>query len=454
MELVEYLQALRRNWVIIVALAVIALLAAFGTTKLLIPPDYSAQTSLYVNIDSATSQSTADLGSDRAYAQTEVASFVGLATSDRVLTPVINQLQLKESTSRLAKKVVAVSPVNTVIIRVTVSNQSAKRAAAIANAIGANVIATVQEISKPSSGLAQISVTTISLAKAPKEPDSPNMVKNLLIGLAVGLILGIVFALLRQLFDTRIRSKRDVERADSPAVLGVIARDSELATTHAAAMENPDGSVAESFRRLRTNLRPLESEQSSRAYVVSSAVAGEGVSSVSLNLAISIADTGASVVVVDANLRSPSLAEYLQLDDGPGLGDCLVGTAEAAKAIRRMPSTSLSVLAAGTRPGNPSELIGSTTMADILAELRANYDVVIVDAPPLLTRTDALVLSSLVESTLVVVGSEQINRAELRAALLAVEQAGGVARGIVLNFAGPRDVYTPILDTKRVIVDA
>ncbi len=138
--------------------------------------------------------------------------------------------------------------------------------------------------------------------------------------------------------------------------------------------------------------------------MISSSIPGEGKSTIAINLAVSLADAGARVILVDADLRRPSIAEYLGIEGGVGLTTVLIGRAEVEDVVQPLGTTSLDLLPAGQIPPNPSELLGSTAMADLLERLSASYDMVLLDSPPLLPVTDAVVLSNLAGGALVVVG--------------------------------------------------
>ena len=158
--------------------------------------------------------------------------------------------------------------------------------------------------------------------------------------------------------------------------------------------------------------------------MISSSIPGEGKSTIAINLAVSLADAGARVILVDADLRRPSIAEYLGIEGGVGLTTVLIGRAEVEDVVQPLGRTSLDLLPAGQIPPNPSELLGSMAMADLLERLSASYDMVLLDSPPLLPVTDAVVLSNLAGGALVVVGVDRIHRPQLQQSLESLETAG------------------------------
>ena len=220
--------------------------------------------------------------------------------------------------------------------------------------------------------------------------------RNIALGIAFGLLLGIAFALLRNFLDTKVRGEQEVRALTDSPVLGSIALDDQLARHSVFVADQPQSRSAEAIRRLRTNLQFVGNGNDSKAVVVTSAVAGEGKSTTTINLGASLADAGARVVVVDANLRRPSIASFTGDDDGAGLSTVLIGQAQLDDVIRPWRDTSLAVLPSGPVPPNPSELLGSAAMWELLTKLTASYDVVLLDTPPLLPVTDATILTTMV----------------------------------------------------------
>ena len=180
---------------------------------------------------------------------------------------------------------------------------------------------------------------------------------------------------------------------------------------------------------MRTNLQFIDVANRPKSIVISSSIPGEGKSTIAINLAVSLADTGARVILVDADLRQPSIAEYAGIEGRVGLTTVLIGRAEVEDVIQPFAATGLDLLPAGQIPPNPSELLGSMAMADLLERLSASYDMVLLDSPPLLPVTDAVVLSKLAGGALVVVGADRIHRPQLQQSLESLETAGRTFSG-------------------------
>jgi succinoglycan biosynthesis transport protein ExoP len=435
-ELSDYLDILRRRWlgVLIIALTTLALASAI---TLAVPKKYTATTRLFFGV---AAQSVSDLAQGSNFAEKQMLSYAEVATSPQVLTPVIQQLGLGVTSQELAEVVKATVPLDTVILEITATDPDPNRAADIANAVGAQLTKAVGDLSPERlNGSEAVRATTIAPAQVPTEASSPNVFKNLGVGLMLGLALGLGTALLRHVLDTKIRNENDVRALTSSPILGVVAYDQEVSSHPVILRDQPSAAPSEAVRRLRTNLQFIDVASRPRSIVISSSIPGEGKSTIAINLAVSLADTGARVILVDADLRQPSIADYASIEGQVGLTTVLIGRAKVEDVIQRFGSTSLDLLPAGQIPPNPSELLGSVAMAELLERLSASYDMVLLDSPPLLPVTDALVLSKIAGGGLVVVGADRIHRPQLQRSLESFETAGAHLFGIVMNKIARRD---------------
>lgn len=441
LELRDYLLVLRRNWITIVALALVGLLLA-GTNSLLTKPVYTAKTELFVSPQN--SGSLAEMSSGNSYLQSRVASYVKTATTPAVLQPVIDTLGLPVSPQQLASTVTAASVPGTVLLTITVDNGSPVQAAAIAQAVANSLLKTVDDLETPRSGdVSLYRVSVVTPAIAPTSPSGPNTKKNLALGLAIGLALGAGASLLRQLLDTRIRSERDLKSTFHASVLGRMNYDPDVTKNPVLSDEVALSQRAESYRQLRTNLQFAHVSHKSKTLLVTSSLPGEGKSITATNLAISIAETGQSVALVDADLRRPSVATYLGLESQAGLTTALIGQAEVQDLLQPWGKHKLHVLTSGRIPPNPSELLGSTQMKNLIDQLEQDFDTVIIDAPPLLPVTDSAVLARQVGGVLLVVGCHMAKKPQVDKALSALELVDADILGVVLNQVPPRgpDAY-------------
>lgn len=431
MGLAEYIGILRKRWLSIAGTVVVGLCVAV-LVSMLVTPTYQGVAQVYVSVRGGASVN--DLVQGSAYTGRQVQSYTALVTSPRVLSPVIEELGLGGTPQELASRVVADQPPDTVLITISVTDDSPDLSARIANAIAESLATVVQELEQVGeSQESPVHISTVRDAVVPTQPITPQVTLNLALGIALGLLVGAGVAVLRDLLDTRIRSTSQVEAITDASVIGVIAYEEE-ATQHPLIIhESPQSPRAEAFRRLRTNLQFLEVGGTSRTFVISSALPGEGKSTTSINLAITLADMGSRVLVVDADLRRPSVSKYMGLEGAVGLTTVLIGRATLDDAIQPWGNRNLNVLASGQVPPNPSELLGSPTMASVMRELGERYDAVIIDTAPLLPVTDGAVLAKLAGGAVVVVGAGLTHRQQLTGALDALAKAGTGVHGIVIN---------------------
>lgn len=431
LELKDYLRIIRRNWIWVVACALIGILGA-GAVSLLMKPSYRSETKLFVALQN--SGTVSELQQGNAFSQARVQSYVKTVTTPTVLQPAIDSLDLDVTPQSLAQSIVATSDVNTVLISISVQNESPVQAAAIAQSVSRSLIAAVDELEKPSDGgTSPVKLSIVTPATAPASPHSPNVQLNLFLGLLVGLAAGVGLAVLRAILDTRIRGEADLRRVTDAAVLGGITFDTDAVKKPLLTQSAHQSPRAESFRQLRTNLQFAHVSNESKTVLVTSSVPGEGKSTTATNLAIALAQAGQSVALVDADLRRPMIADYLGLERNAGLTTALIGKADANDLLQSWGDDQLYVLASGQIPPNPSELLGSEKMKQLIIRLETVFDAVIIDAPPLLPVTDAAVLAQQVGGVVVVVGTQKVRTGDLEKSLAALEMVQADLLGIVLN---------------------
>lgn len=437
MELRDYLEILRRRWLgaMVVALAV---LAAASALTLLSTPKYTATTRLFFSVQG--SESVSDLAQGSTFAEKQMTSYAEVATSPLVLNPVIQELGLDTTADLLAGSITTLVPSDTVILEVSAVDPDPGRARDVANAVGnelSEVAATL--VPERQDGSDAVQATILAPAQLPVSPSSPDVFRNLAVSLALGLALGAGFALLRHVLDTKVRNDHDVRALTDQPLLGAIAFDEAVPTHPVMVTDQPHSAPAEAIRRLRTNLQFVGVATGAKSVVITSSIPGEGKTTTAINLAVSLADAGARVVLVDADLRRPSMAGYLGLEGRAGLTSVLIGRADLEDVIQPWRESGLDVLPSGQVPPNPSELLGSAAMQELLTQLEASYDVVLLDTPPLLPVTDATILTKMAGGALMVVGADRIHKGQLAEALETLHTADAQLHGLVLNKIARRD---------------
>ena len=259
-------------------------------------------------------------------------------------------------------------------------------------------------------------------------PSKPNYRLNLIVGAVLGLLAGVVVAFISNYFDTSIKSLEDAEQALGLPVLGVIPQDAGLLI-----LQGGDSPDAEAYRILRTNIELKREMFRATTLAVVSANAGEGKTTTLSNLAYVFAQAGYSTLMIDADLRRPRLARYAELKSDVGLSTFLTGGADLKDVVFQTGLDNLYMLPSGPIPVDPSGLIGSHRMQSLLAEVSKRFDIVLIDSPPVLGVSDASLLVSRADATLLVLQPRKMPIKALKRARMLVEQAGGSIMGLVMN---------------------
>ena len=275
----------------------------------------------------------------------------------------------------------------------------------------------------------------IADAVVPERPSEPQVVRNVAIALVLGLGVGVVLALAIDTVDDAVHSGDDAERATGRPVLGRIPLASEEEGGDLPLLREPDSSPAEAFRDLRTNLRFVGENGQPRVVVITSSIQGEGKSVIAANLAMAAAAAGRQVVLVDADLRRPAQSRVFGHPGTAGLSTVLSGEHELDEVLFTVAGAGLDVMFSGERPPNPSELLGTEAMHRMLLRLADQYDLVVVDAPPVLAVPDVLEFAASADTTLLVVELERATRREARDAVERLARVNARVPGVVINRA-------------------
>lgn len=446
MTIAQFGQAVRRSWVAVVALTILGVLVGAAVTFLQ-TPTYVANAQLFVSA-SAASETGTDLNQAGTFVQSEVKSFSEVITSPEVLEPVSARLNLGTSPQALARKVGVTVPLDTVLIDLEVTDTSPTRARDIANEIARQSTVVMQAlVSPPGENASPVRVTVTQWATTPLAPAAPRKKLNLALGLLAGLVCGCVVAVARESVDRKVGAQHSADEIANAPILGAIGEASDMAkrplVTH-----DPGSPYAESFRQLRTNIRSLSLRYPARSLVVTSSVTGEGKTATATNLAIALAQGESDVVLIDADLRNPGIADLLGLPPEIGLSSVLVGDVSLDDALRSWRGNlPLRVLTSGPLPPNPSEVVGSARMAELIRDLVRTGAIVILDTPPLLESTDPAVLAHVTDGALLVTRFRSTRVDELSVGASALRTAGATLLGLVLNRVPRRPTGLPRIST-------
>jgi capsular exopolysaccharide synthesis family protein len=458
----HYFDVVRRRFWIILAVLAACVGAAVAVTALQ-DNVYRATTKLVVGQGGGLPQ--VQYGNE---VQTFTATMSELVRSNVVAENVIGNLRLADETpeSLLSRMTTSINP-QTAVITVSVEDGDQQRAARIAQEIALVFSQLVRErfASQTPDGAAPSEPPTVAIfdpAHALPYRVSPRPVRNVAAAILLGLILGLVAAFLREHFDRAIRTREDVERAFGVSVIGQVPFVRLRRGARGGVTSTESGPVAEAFRALRANLQYLGVRRPLQTLLVTSAAPEQGKTTITANLAVAIARSGASVAVVEGDLRRPRLDEAFGVDAGPGLTNVLVGAAELDAAIRpaSVPGDAsgggageIALLPSGPLPPNPAELLSSFQMREVLDRLSQRYDYVLIDSPPLLAVADALELARMVDGVVLAVRQSRARTDDARELRSIVERLEVNVVGAVLTDveAGAGYGYEP--DARRDRVD-
>ncbi|NUU51458.1 polysaccharide biosynthesis tyrosine autokinase [Curtobacterium luteum] len=438
MDTANLVKVFRKGWLLIVIGLLLGGGAGLAAAEVA-TPEYTAAVKLFVAVRTPDAASATDVSQGNAAAQQKVRSYADVVLTESILQPVIDELHLDTTPTALARRVEPTINTNTVVMTIAVTDASAERSARIADAIGTSFIRVIEGLEKPSADATSlVRASTIQSAVVPSAPSSPNKPLHLAVGLALGTLLGFGAALLRSVVDTRVHGPRDVAATTESPILATLGFDGEAKRRPLIVSADPRNPLAEAYRALRTNLQFVDLGAGNGSFVVTSAMPSEGKTTSTANLAIALAETGARVVLIDADLRRPRVAEVMGIENAAGLTDLLIGRAEVHDVVQPWGRTKLDVLPAGLVPPNPSELLGSAAMQALLELLTEQYDHVLLDAPPLLPVTDAAVLATMTSGAVVVTSARSSRTPQLRAALDRLDRVGASVLGVVVSMVAFR----------------
>ncbi|GAA3346730.1 polysaccharide biosynthesis tyrosine autokinase [Amorphoplanes nipponensis] len=384
-------------------------------------------------------------------------SYIALLTGPRVAESVLARLRLPLSTAQVQASLSAQVQEGTDLLVVSATDASAGRSRDIVVAATASLVSLAKQLDPPSTAPTDGPTPSVSVAQNAVTTEVPgNLVRNVGFSAVLGLLIGAGAVAVRQATRRTVAEEDDLRRLGLDAV-GVISLGGR-----GGRHGHPDEALAEAFRRVRSLLPDLARTRGESAdgdpgrgssLLLTGAQAQEGTTAVACGLAIALAETGATVVLVDANLRSPGIGRYLALDTSRGLTEVLSGVAGVPDVLQDSLDGRLTVLPCGGQPGDPGELLASPRLSATLRSLTERFDVVIVDAPPLHGVADAAVLGKVTDSALLVVRAHRTRTVDVQRSMDLLERVGAKLAGAVLN-ALPRKLPTSAAWHRGAVVPA
>nr|WP_221378113.1 polysaccharide biosynthesis tyrosine autokinase [Actinoplanes polyasparticus] len=418
MELREYVRACRRRWLWIVVPVLVAVCGATGLA-LTQEPAYRSSMILFV---------TTGAGDPDAKAS-RLNSYIALLTGPRVAQNVATKLGEPATAEQVRKSLSAEVQAGTDLLVVTAKDASADKSRTMVTSATSALVALAKKLDPPvaTDDGPPPQITVAQEAVTTQEPGT--LVRDVGFSAVLGLLVGAVAVAVREATGKTIGEEDDLRRLGIGTV-GVISLNGRWARSGQA-----DSALAEAFRRVRSLLPETPARDGSRgtALMLTAANPKEGTTAVACGLAIAIAETGARVLLVDANLRSPGVGRYLAMDNGPGLADVLTGRARVNDVLRDPLDGRLTVLPPGEKRLDPGQVLASPTLASTIRELTARFDVVLVDAPPLHGVADAAVLGKVTDGALLVVRANRTRTADVQRSIDLLGRIGTQLVAAVLN---------------------
>lgn len=430
--------------VIISFVVVFGVVAAYTFTA---PKKYDAT----AEVLAASSQEANDtlqmsqMSSISSYISTQIATYPQLVKTEAVLQPVIDKLGLNMTVAQLADAVTASNPSKTFMVDITVETKDPKLSAELANEVASSLSEQVSALGSSAKQISPVQLSVVQQAQTPTSASSPKVAMYLAVGLVLGLIVGIVAALLKDIMYTKVASTDDVRSLTGASSLGSIPDDESLDGNKPAVVSEPNGAIAEDYRRIRTNLSFLRSGSSTthgQLIVITSVSPSEGKTTTSTNVAAALAEDGKSVLLIDADLRHPSVAHKIGIEGNVGLTHILSGQASPTEVVQKYWRPNLHILPAGKRPANASILLNSDLMKQLVDQALTQYDYVIIDTTPLSVANDATVFGTWAGGVVLVTGKGVTEKKELQDVARSLKNVDVPLLGFIFTFADPKKIHS------------
>lgn len=440
--LMDLLKIIRKHLPTMI-IAFVIVVAAVSAYTFLAPPKYTATAQAMATYNaSQDGESISQQSTGGTYISNQITSYPTLAVTEKVLKPVINELGLDETVDGLAGQITVTNPTNTAFVNIAAVDGDPKQAADIANAV-AESLKTVIENDLYTGDTSPVKVSIVQKAQTPLTKSSPKTVLYLAVGVVLGLIVGVFAALIKDLLNTRVEEPSDVRGVVRASSLGSVPVDDSLESKRPVLVSQPNGAIAEEFRRIHTNIEFLQTDRTEgvgQLLVITSAQPSEGKTTMAINTAVALAEDGAKVLLIDADLRHPSVAHHLGIEGAAGLAHVLSGQMGPKDVVQSYWKPNLHILPGGKRPANAGVLLGSETMKLMVEQALTQYDYVIIDTASLTVSNDGAVFGRWAKGLLLVVSRNVCEKKSLQEASDTLATAQVPVLGFIFNRADPKKV--------------
>lgn len=442
LSIMDIIYILFKKLYIIVIGIIVGLMLSYSVTSFLITPKYTSSLNMYVNNGyTASGDETAVITTGTISASISlVNTYAVLLMDDTFMQSVSEELGEQISVKQLQSCVTMEAVNDTEVMNISAVTADPQLSADICNTIAALAPDMLKRVTN--SGAVEV----VGPATAASKPSYPNLVKNLALGGLAGAVLPALIILLLAILDTTIKSEEEIKSTYSLPSLGDVpafkmsSEDKKNAKKHRSTAtynsirlnDNTPFQIREAYKTIRTNIIFTLGTHKRKIVELTSASPEEYKSTTSANLAITMAQTGAKVLLIDADMRKPVQHKIFRLDNAKGLSSVLAGMDELNDAVKQNVLTNLDIFPAGPTPPNPSELLGSKNMEVLLEALEKYYDIILIDTPPVNIVTDALTLSKYTTGILLMVRQGKTRHEDIEAAIDSIYTANASVIGTIL----------------------
>jgi len=435
-----------KRFVLIAVCTFTGLFAFFIISKYIMKPNYTATVQMYVDPNDDVTTSSANL-TELNYAQKVVNTYINFLKTKVFYKQVIEESNLNYAPEQLKRMTQIQSVNNTEIFEISVTTLEPYDSFILVEAmqkIAPRLINSIKDT-------AEISV--VDPVVLPTAPSSPNIFMNTMVGGMIGFLLSVMLSFLWEIIDVNVKNQEDLLKRYQLPILGsipnfhvnkktnillskvisIIRKQKQYRRIEESINDNTKFVIAEAYKSFRTNLRFTLRSSGCKKVIINSPVPEDGKSTTSTNIAITIAQTGAKVLLMDCDLRKGRLHSFFHIASTPGVCDALSGMISEKDVIRDTSYENLQVIPMGILPPNPTELLASTQMEELLKKLEKSYDYIIIDTPPINVVSDVLSLVKLVDGVVIVVRESATSHPNIVSALTKYKFVEANILGFVIN---------------------
>lgn len=393
LQISDLLRAIKQRLLFIIVITFASVAVTGWVSWYVLIPQYEATTTLLVQPKNLSNESIAS--------EKLVPTFDFIVRSRKIASDVIQRLKLDISEDDLLEKVEVTGLRNSLVTKITVTHPDPAQAVAIANSFAQSFRESLPGIMN----VGNISILDEAELENPLKPVQPKPYFNMAIVLVLALNTGMGIAILWEVLDKTVKSEEVLEKILGIPVLATIGRYSAKRRNKDGklfCLEEPNSSIAEAYRTLRTNIRYMKLNRKTRTLLITSAIPKEGKTFIAANLAVAMAQEGKQVLLIDCNLRNPTLHKTFNIPNEQGLTSVLTNQISLDGTIFPAEQNNLDIIPSGPIPPNPSELLGMPEMAALIDICKQRYDIILFDTPPVIPVTDTQVLARLLNAVLLV----------------------------------------------------